>query len=289
MRETCPVCGSAAVREIDPKTGAADVVRRCTGQLVCAAQAVERLRHFCSRNAFDIEGLGDKQIAFFYEKGLIKTPADIFTLAERDRASNLTKIENYEGLGKVSTRKLFEAIEARREIVLNRFIFALGIRHVGETNAIRLARRFESFEVLRETARQAQAGTVFREDLIAIDGVGEVLAEAVADFFMEPHNEEALDALLREVRPQPMEAVKSDSPVAGKVVVFTGSLSRLTRDEAKAMAERLGAKVSGSISKKTDLLVAGADAGSKLAKARELGVETIDEDGWLALVGQASS
>jgi DNA ligase (NAD+) len=192
-------------------------------------------------------------------------------------------------LGKVSTRKLFEAIEARREIVLNRFIFALGIRHVGETNAIRLARRFESFEVLRETARQAQAGTVFREDLIAIDGVGEVLAEAVADFFMEPHNEEALDALLREVRPQPMEAVKSDSPVAGKVVVFTGSLSRLTRDEAKAMAERLGAKVSGSISKKTDLLVAGADAGSKLAKARELGVETIDEDGWLALVGQASS
>jgi len=289
MRETCPVCGSAAVREIDPKTGAADVVRRCTGQLVCAAQAVERLRHFCSRNAFDIEGLGDKQIAFFYEKGLIKTPADIFTLAERDRASNLTKIENYEGFGKVSTRKLFEAIEARREIVLNRFIFALGIRHVGETNAIRLARRFESFEVLRETARQAQAGTVFREDLIAIDGVGEVLAEAVADFFMEPHNEEALDALLREVRPQPMEAVKSDSPVAGKVVVFTGSLSRLTRDEAKAMAERLGAKVSGSISKKTDLLVAGADAGSKLAKARELGVETIDEDGWLALVGQASS
>ena len=289
MRETCPVCGSAAVREIDPKTGAADVVRRCTGQLVCAAQAVERLRHFCSRNAFDIEGLGDKQIAFFYEKGLIKTPADIFTLAERDRASNLTKIENYEGLGKVSTRKLFEAIEARREIVLNRFIFALGIRHVGETNAIRLARRFESFEVLRETARQAQAGTVFREDLIAIDGVGEVLAEAVADFFMEPHNEEALDALLREVRPQPMEAVKSDSPVAGKVVVFTGSLSRLTRDEAKAMAERLGAKVSGSISKKTDLLVAGADAGSKLAKARELGVETIDEEGWLALVGQASS
>jgi DNA ligase (NAD+) len=277
------------LREIDPKTGEADVVRRCTGALVCAAQAVERLRHFCSRNAFDIEGLGDKQIAFFYGKGLIKTPADIFTLQARDKASNLTKIENFEGFGKVSTRKLFEAIEARREIVLNRFIYALGIRHVGETNAIRLARRFDSFEHLREVARQAQPGTAFRDELIAIDGVGEVLAEAVADFFIEPHNETALDALLAQVQPLPMEAVKSDSPVAGKTVVFTGSLQRFTRDEAKAMAERLGAKVSGSISKKTDLLVAGADAGSKLAKARELGVETIDEEAWLALVRQSGT
>jgi DNA ligase (NAD+) len=286
MPDTCPVCGSAALREIDPKTGTADVARRCTGTLVCRAQAVERLRHFCSRNAFDIEGLGDKQIAFFHEKELIKTPADIFTLQQRDRAS-LAKIENFEGFGRLSTQKLFAAIEARREIALNRFIFALGIRHVGETNAIRLARRFESFEALRETARQAQAGTVFREELVAIDGFGEILAEAVADFFIEPHNEAALDALLAQVRPQPMEAVKSDSPVAGKTVVFTGSLQKMTRDEAKAMAERFGAKVSGSISKKTDLLVAGADAGSKLAKARELGVETIDEDAWLALVGGA--
>jgi DNA ligase (NAD+) len=286
MPDTCPVCGSAALREIDPKTGTADVARRCTGTLVCRAQAVERLRHFCSRNAFDIEGLGDKQIAFFHEKELIKTPADIFTLQQRDKAS-LAKIENFEGFGRLSTQKLFAAIEARREIALNRFIFALGIRHVGETNAIRLARRFESFEALRETARQAQAGTAFREELVAIDGFGAVLAEAVADFFIEPHNEAALDALLAQVRPQPMEAVKSDSPVAGKTVVFTGSLQKMTRDEAKAMAERLGAKVSGSISKKTDLLVAGADAGSKLAKARELGVETIDEDAWLALVGGA--
>ena len=281
----CPACGSAALREIDPKTGEADVARRCTGTLVCPAQAVERLRHFCSRNAFDIEGLGDKQIAFFYEKGLIKTPADIFTLQERDKAS-LARIENFEGFGKLSTRKLFDAIEARREIMLNRFIYALGIRHVGETNAIRLARAFESFEALREAAREAQTGSEAREKLIGIDGIGEVVAEAVADFFMEPHNETALDALLAQVRTTPMEAVKSDSPVAGKTVVFTGALQKMTRDEAKAMAERFGAKVSGSISKKTDLLIAGADAGSKLAKARELGVETIDEDAWLALVGR---
>ena len=153
----CPACGSAAVREIDPKTGEPEAARRCTGTLVCPAQAVERLRHFCSRNAFDIEGLGDKQIAFFYEKGLIRTPADIFTLQERDRKS-LTKIENFEGFGKVSVRNLFDAIEARREIALNRFIFALGIRHVGETNAIRLARSFETFDALRETARHAVAG-----------------------------------------------------------------------------------------------------------------------------------
>ena len=280
--QVCPACGSAALREIDPKTGVADVVRRCTGALVCPAQAIEGLRHFCSRNAFDIEGLGDKQIAFFYEKGLIKTPADIFTLEARDQAS-LSRIENFEGFGKTSTRKLFAAIEERREIALNRFIFALGIRHVGETNAIRLARRFGSFAALREVARQAEAGSAARAELIAIDGIGEVVAEALADFFIEPHNETALDALLAEVRPQPLAPVRSDSPVAGKTVVFTGSLLRMTRDEAKAMAERLGAKVSSSISKKTDLLVAGADAGSKLTKARELGVETISEDDWFAL------
>jgi DNA ligase (NAD+) len=288
MPEVCPACGSAALREIDPKTGEADVARRCTGALVCPAQAVEKLRHFCSRNAFDIEGLGDKQIAFFFEKGLIKTPADIFTLQERDKNS-LTRIENFDGFGKVSTRKLFDAIEARREIVLNRFIFALGIRHVGETNAIRLARSFETFEALREVARQAAPDSEARKRINDIDGIGEVVAEAVADFFTEPHNEQALDALVREVRIAPMEAVKSDSPVAGKTVVFTGALQKMTRDEAKAMAERLGAKVSSSISRKTDLLVAGADAGSKLTKARELGVETIDEDGWLRLVGGPGS
>jgi len=282
--QICPACGSAAVREIDARTGEAEAARRCTGTLVCPAQAVERLRHFCSRNAFDIEGLGDKQIAFFYDKGLIHTPADIFTLAARDRDS-LTKIENFEGFGKVSTRKLFEAIEARREIALNRFIFALGIRHVGETNAIRLARSFETFEALRETARQATPESEARERINSIDGIGDVVAEAIADFFLESHNEQALDALLREVRILPMEAVKNDSPVAGKSVVFTGALVKMTRDEAKAIAERLGAKVSSSVSKKTDLVIAGADAGSKLAKAREFGVEVIDEDAWLALAG----
>jgi len=286
----CPVCGSAAVREIDEKTGEAEAVRRCTGVLVCPAQAVERLRHFCSRNAFDIEGLGDKQIAFFFEKRLITTPAEIFTLRERDqRPGNLTRIENFEGFGKVSTKKLFDAIEARRDIALNRFIYALGIRHVGETNAIRLARSFETFDALRETARYAQPESEARRRINDIDGIGPVVAEAVADFFMEEHNEKALEALLREVRVQPMAAVKSDSAVAGKTVVFTGALQKMTRDEAKAMAERFGAKVSGSVSKKTDLVVAGAEAGSKLAKARELGVEVIDEDGWLKLVGGASS
>jgi DNA ligase (NAD+) len=288
MPDVCPACGSAAVREIDARTGEPEVARRCTGSLVCPAQAVEKLRHFCSRNAFDIEGLGDKQIAFFYEKGLIRTAADIFKLEREDKKS-LTRIENFEGFGKVSTRKLFDAIEARREIVLNRFIFALGIRHVGETNAIRLARSFETFEALREVARQAAPDSEARKRINDIDGIGEVVAEAVADFFVEPHNEQALDALVREVRIVPMEAVKSDSPVAGKTVVFTGALVKMTRDEAKAMAERLGAKVSSSISKKTDLLVAGADAGSKLTKARELGVETIDEDAWLRLVGQTQT
>jgi DNA ligase (NAD+) len=280
----CPACGSAAVREIDAKTGEPEAARRCTGTLVCPAQAIERLRHFCSRNAFDIEGLGDKQIAFFYEKDLIKTPADIFKLEREDKKS-LTRIENFEGFGKVSTRNLFDAIEARREIALNRFIFALGIRHVGETNAIRLARSFESFENLRETARHATPESEARRRINDIDGVGDVVAEAVADFFVEPHNERALDALLAEVRILPMEAVKSDSPVAGKTVVFTGALQKMTRDEAKAMAERLGAKVSSSVSKKTDLVIAGADAGSKLTKARELGVDVIDEDAWLALAG----
>ncbi len=284
--EICPVCGSAALREIDARTGEPDAVRRCVGGLACQAQAVEKLRHFCSRNAFDIEGLGDKQIAFFFEKRLIETPADIFTLAKRDSdPNNLKKIENFEGFGKVSTRKLFDAVEARRSIALNRFIYALGIRHVGETTAIRFARAFETFAAFRDCARKAAPGTPEREQLNAIDGIGDVVCEAVADFFIEPHNEAALDALLHEVTPKPMEAVRSDSPVAGKTMVFTGSLQKMTRDEAKALAERLGAKVAGSISKKTDLLVAGADAGSKLAKARELGVETIDEDAWLRLAG----
>jgi DNA ligase (NAD+) len=281
----CPVCGSAAVREIDPKTGAADVVRRCTGGLVCTAQAVERLKHFVSRNAFDIEGLGDKQIEQFFRDGLIKTPADIFALKARD-AHSLQKLKDREGFGETSVRNLFEAIEARRTLPLNRFIFALGIRHVGETNARRLARYFGSFEALRAAARVAFEGSEARAEINNIEGFGEVVAEAIADFFAEKHNEDVLDALLAHVTPLPMEAVASKSPVAGKTIVFTGSLERMTRDEAKAMAERLGAKVAASVSKKTDLVVAGPRAGSKLASAAELGIETISEDDWLRLTGQ---
>jgi DNA ligase (NAD+) len=281
----CPVCGSAAVREIDPKTSAADVVRRCTGGLVCTAQAVERLKHFVSRNAFDIEGLGDKQIEQFFRDGLIKTPADIFALKARD-ARGLQKLKDREGLGQTSVRNLFRAIEERHTIPLNRFIFALGIRHVGETNARRLARYFGSFDALRSTARAASPGSEARAEINNIEGFGEVVAETVADFFAEQHNEDVLDALLAYVTPLPMEAVASKSPVAGKTVVFTGSLERMTRDEAKAMAERLGAKVAASVSKKTDLVVAGPGAGTKLAKAAEHGIETISEDDWLRLTGQ---
>ncbi len=281
----CPRCGSAALREIDEKTGEADVVRRCTGSLVCPAQAIERLKHFASRNAMDIEGLGDKQIELFFQEGLIRTPSDIFTLEERDRAS-LTKIKNREGYGETSVRNLFAAIEARRRVPVNRFIFALGVRHVGETNARRLARHFGDFESLRETARDAAPGGEARARIDSIDGVGPVVAEALHDFFAEPHNERELDALLKHVTLEPMPAVASASPVSGKTVVFTGALERLTRDEAKAQAERFGAHVAASVSKKTDLVVAGPGAGSKLKKAAELGIEVISEDDWFKRTGQ---
>ncbi len=281
----CPRCGSAALREIDEKTGEADVVRRCTGSLVCPAQAIERLKHFASRNAMDIEGLGDKQIELFFQEGLIRTPSDIFTLEERDRAS-LTKIKNREGFGETSVRNLFVAIEARRSVPINRFIFALGVRHVGETNARRLARHFGDFESLRETARDAATGSEARARIDSIDGVGPAVAEALHDFFAEPHNERELDALLKQITLEPMPAVASTSPVSGKTVVFTGALERLTRDEAKAQAERFGAHVAASVSKKTDLVVAGPGAGSKLKKAAELGIEVITEDEWFKRTGQ---
>jgi len=283
--ETCPICGSAAVREIDPKTGEAEAVRRCTGSLVCRAQAVERLKHFASRNAFDIEGLGDERIEQFFRDGLIKTAPDIFTLPDRERRG-LINLKEREGFGELSVRNLFNAIIARRSLPLNRFIYALGIRHVGETNARRLARHFETFEALRRTAQAASEGSGARAEINNMEGIGEVVAEAIADFFAEKRNEEVLDALHKQVTVVPMEAVASTSPVAGKTIVFTGSLERMTRDEAKAMAEQLGAKVAASVSKKTDLVVAGPGAGSKLAKASELGVETISEEDWLKLTGQ---
>jgi DNA ligase (NAD+) len=279
--EVCPVCGSAALREIDEKTGKADVVRRCTGRLVCAAQAIESLKHFCSRNAFDIEGLGDKQIELFFKEGLIKTAADIFTLQKRD-GQGRPPLREWEGFGEVSARNLFAAIDARRRIPFNRFLYALGVRHVGETNARRLARHYQNFEDLQSAATSADASAA----LGGIDGVGPTVIESLVDFFAEPHNEEALRKLLDEVKIEPMPALETGHPLAGKTIVFTGSLERMTRDEAKAYAERLGAKVSGSISAKTDLVVAGPGAGSKLTKARELGVETIDEDAWLRRAGR---
>jgi DNA ligase (NAD+) len=277
----CPVCGSAALREIDEKTGKADVVRRCTGRLVCPAQAVEGLKHFCSRNAFDIEGLGDKQIELFFNEGLIKTAADIFTLQARD-GHGRPRLSEWEGFGETSARNLFNAIEARRTIVLNRFLYALGIRHVGETNARRLARHFGDFGHLRRAARGHDAA----EALSGVEGIGPVVAESIVDFFAEPHNEKVIDALLAEVKIEPMEQIETGNPLAGKTIVFTGSLERMTREEAKAFAERLGAKVSGSISAKTDLVVAGPGAGSKLTRARELGVETIDEEEWMRRAGR---
>jgi DNA ligase (NAD+) len=278
--ETCPICGSAALREIDEKTGVADVVRRCTGTLICPAQAVEGLKHFASRNAFDIEGLGEKLIELFFTEGLIRTPADIFTLQARD-GQGRPPLREWEGFGEISARNLFNAIDARRTVPLNRFLFALGIRHVGETNARRLARHFVDWESLRAAARVDNAA----EEISAIGGIGPVVAEAIADFFAEPRNEAALDALVKEVTIEPMEAIAAGHPLAGQTIVFTGSLEKMTRDEAKAVAERLGAKVSGSISAKTNLVVAGPGAGSKLAKARELGVETVDEDEWIRRSG----
>jgi DNA ligase (NAD+) len=282
--DRCPVCGSHAVREADA-SGKLDKARRCTGGLICSAQAVERLRHFVSRDAFDIEGLGEKQIEAFYQDGVITRPQDIFALEAYDAAS-LKKLKDREGWGPTSVRNLFAAINTRRQITLNRFIYALGIRHVGESTAKLLARHAGDFTQLRTMILAAkEADSEARTQLTAIDGIGPVMADALVDFFTEPHNQEVMDALLAQVKIEPMEQVVSSSPVAGMTIVFTGALERMTRDEAKAMAERLGAKVSGSVSKKSNLVVAGPGAGSKLADAQKHGVEVISEDVWFERVG----
>jgi len=280
---TCPACGSHAERE-ERASGKTDAVRRCTGGLICPAQRVERLKHFASRNAFDIEGLGDKIIEEFYGEGKIASPADIFTLAERDRKAH-RKLAEHEGWGEASVANLFAAIEARRRIGLDRFIFALGIRHVGETTARVLARAYGTAEHFRDQmiAARQEGGDAWIE-LTAQEGIGDVVAEAVAQFFAEPHNRRVVDDLLDQVTVTALEARSTTSPVAGKSVVFTGALERMTREEAKAMAERLGAKVAGSVSKKTDLVVAGPGAGSKLKDAQKYGVEVIDEAEWFRRV-----
>lgn len=274
----CPICGSHAVRE------EGEVDRRCTGGLICPAQEVQTLIHFVSRNAFDIDGLGEKQIEFFFEQGWVKQPADIFTLEKRNKA---LKLEKQEGFGETSVRNLFNAINERRKIALNRVLFALGIRHIGETNAIRLARHYGTMEALRDAAVAAGKGDAEAlSEMNDINGIGEVVAEAVVEFFKEKKNMKALDALLDEIEVEPMEAVAKDSAVSGKTVVFTGALEQMTRDEAKAMAERLGAKVAGSVSKKTDYVVAGPGAGSKLKEAQKHGVQVLSEDGWFKLIGK---
>ncbi len=285
--DDCPVCGSHAVKELNETTGKEDAVRRCTGGLICRAQAVERLKHFVSRNAFDIEGLGTKLIEAFYEDGLIRAPADIFTLEKRDSApGNLTRIKNREGFGEKATQNLFDAINERREITLDRFIYALGVRHIGQGNARLLARSYLTLDALRSSlGATGEAGGAAYADLLEIDGIGPAVADAITEFFREELNQQLLDDLLSEITVTDFTRPAEDSSVAGKTVVFTGTLELMTRQEMKAKAEGLGAKVSGSISAKTDYLVAGANAGSKLKKASELGVTVLNEQEWLDLIG----
>ncbi|WP_425078236.1 NAD-dependent DNA ligase LigA [Ruegeria denitrificans] len=319
----CPECQSEAIRE------EGDAVRRCTGGLICPAQAVEKLKHFVSRKAFDIEGLGAKQIEMFYDDPIlpIKTPADIFTLEQRDRA-NLARLKNRDGWGETSARNLFAAIDEKRTIPFARLLFALGIRHVGEVGARDLALYYRDWETLTQAldtarpaalaqrqadaAEDAERAAALAEgrrarvkeardaaiaaacvppdanaawaELIGIDGIGATLGLSLSDAFSNVEERRAFDTLRKELTIVAPDAPASDSPVAGKTVVFTGTLEKMTRAEAKARAEALGAKVSGSVSKKTDILVAGPGAGSKARKAAELGIETLDEDGWLQLI-----
>lgn len=284
--DKCPVCGSDAVREHDEKTGEADAVRRCTGGLICAAQARERLVHFVSRKAFDIDGLGTKQIELFFEKGLVREPADIFTLKKRNEAGEIDPpLQEWEGFGETSIANLFASIDQRRSIGAERFVNALGIRHIGETNSRVFARAYGDFASLRATAEKAVTDEAARAELLNIDGVGPAAVEALTQFFGEDHNRAVLDHLLAEVTVENAAAVAADSPVSGKTVVFTGTLEKMTRDEAKAKAQSLGAKVSGSVSAKTDYLVAGPGAGSKLKKAQDAGVTVLTEDEWFELIG----
>ena len=255
----------------------------CTGEFACPFQRTQHLMHFVSRRAFDIDGLGEKQIQLFYENGWVKEPGDIFTLAARDKKINLKEVEGY---GETSVNNLYQAIEARRTISLERFIYALGIRHVGETTAVALARGYGTWEAFHDACLKVVAGDEeTKAEMDALDQIGETVIEAIADFFGETHNRKMVERLVEQVTIAGAEKPKTDTPVAGKTVVFTGALEKMTRDEAKAMAERLGAKVAGSVSKKTDYLVAGPGAGSKLAEAKKHGVAVLSEDDWFKLVG----
>jgi DNA ligase (NAD+) len=294
------------VREVDEKTGKVDVDRRCTGGLICDAQTVERLKYFVGRDQFDIEGLGGTMIELFHEKGLLKEPADIFALTDKPQKVSKVLAEHRTALsqgrraaeGKEASKSsgkkakpekeredkvvenLMAAIERRRTIGLARLINALGIRHVGETTARLLARHYRSIDVFLDGMKADNA----KEELESLEGIGGVVAEAIHDFFGEPHNVKALDRLLKWLTVTNMAAPAKSSPVSGKTVVFTGTLEKMTRQEAKARAESLGAKVSGSVSAKTDIVVAGPGAGSKLKDAQKHNVQVLDEDAWLKLI-----
>jgi DNA ligase (NAD+) len=279
----CPL-KTAVVREVI--AGGEEGARaHCTGEFACPFQRIQHLMHFVSRRAFDIDGLGEKQIELFYEKGWVKEPADIFTLEARNRS---IKLEEVEGYGETSVGNLFNAIRARREIALERFIYALGIRHVGETTAVALARGYGTWEAFHDACLKLVNGDEeTRAEMDALDQIGDTVIDALAAYFGEAHNRKLVERLVGQVTILDAEKPRTDSAVAGKTVVFTGSLEKMTRDEAKAMAERLGAKVAGSVSKKTDYVVAGPGAGSKLAEANKHGVTVLDEDGWFKLVGRA--
>jgi DNA ligase (NAD+) len=276
----CPL-QTQVVRDVTA-TGEEGAVARCSGEFACPHQRIEHLRHFVSRRAFDIEGLGEKQITLFFERGWIREPADLFTLQARNDG---IRLQEQEGFGEVSVRNLFAAIEARREISLERFIYALSVRHVGETTARALARGYGSWKALHDACLQLARGDVdARQEMDAMDQIGETVIDSLAAYFSDAENVGIVERLTAQVRILEAERPVRNSPIAGKTIVFTGSLVTITRDEAKALAERLGAKVSGSVSKKTDLVVAGAEAGSKLRKAAELGVPVLDEQAFLKVV-----
>jgi DNA ligase (NAD+) len=280
----CPCPLHTEVVRDTTATGEEGAVSRCTGEFACPFQKIEHLKYFVSRRAFDIEGLGEKQIELFFANDWITEPADIFTLETRN---DEIKLEEVEGFGELSVRNLFDAIRARREISLERFINALGIRHVGETTARALARAYGSWKSFHDACVKLAAGDAeARAEMDNLDQIGDSVIESLAAYFAEEHNRRIVERLTREVRILDAERPRADSAIAGKTVVFTGSLEKMTRDEAKAMAERLGAKTAGSVSGKTDYVVAGPGAGSKLGKARELRVPVLSEDEWFALVGE---
>jgi DNA ligase (NAD+) len=280
--KVCPCPLHTEVVRDQTATGEQGAIARCTGEFACPYQAVEHLKHFVSRRAFDIDGLGDKQIELFYEQGWIKEPADIFTLEERNAKIHLEEVE---GFGETSVRNLFAAIAARRQIALERFIYALGIRHVGETTAVALARGYGSWNAFHDAClKLAKGDEDTRQDMDALDQIGDTVIDSLRDYFAEAHNRRRIERLAAQVKIREAAKPRSDSAVAGKTVVFTGTLETMTRDEAKASAERLGAKVSGSVSKKTDYVVAGPGAGSKLADAKKLGVKVLTEDEWAKLI-----